>query len=35
MIVHLDNALTGLTIRDFTDPEYIAKGEEVPLYPLR
>ncbi len=33
LIVHLDNALTGLTIRDFFDPRYIAKGEEVPLYP--
>ena len=25
--------LTGLTIRDFFDPRYTAKGEEVPLYP--
>jgi hypothetical protein len=33
LIVHLDNALTGLTIRDFFDPAYTAKGEEVPLYP--
>jgi FtsP/CotA-like multicopper oxidase with cupredoxin domain len=33
LIVHLDNALTGLTIRDFIDPKYIPKGEEVPLYP--
>ena len=33
LIVHLDNALTGLTIRDFFDPRYTAKGEEVPLYP--
>jgi FtsP/CotA-like multicopper oxidase with cupredoxin domain len=33
LIVHLDNALTGLTIRDFFDPQYAAKGEEVPLYP--
>jgi FtsP/CotA-like multicopper oxidase with cupredoxin domain len=33
LIVHLDNALTGLTIRDFFDPQYTAKGEEVPLYP--
>ena len=33
LIVHIDNALTGLTIRDFYDPQYTAKGEEVPLYP--
>jgi FtsP/CotA-like multicopper oxidase with cupredoxin domain len=33
LIVHLDNALTGLTISDFFDPAYTAKGEEVPLYP--
>ena len=33
LIIHLDNALTGLTIRDFFDPAYTAKGEEVPLYP--
>ena len=33
LIVHFENALTGLTIRDFFDPRYIAKGEAVPLYP--
>jgi FtsP/CotA-like multicopper oxidase with cupredoxin domain len=33
LIVHLDNALTGLTIRDYFDPKYIAKGEKVPLQP--
>ena len=33
LIVHLDNALSGLTIKDFFDPAYTAKGEEVPLYP--
>jgi FtsP/CotA-like multicopper oxidase with cupredoxin domain len=33
LIVHLDNGLTGLTIPDFMDPKYIAKGQEVPLYP--
>jgi FtsP/CotA-like multicopper oxidase with cupredoxin domain len=33
LIVHLDNALTGLTIKDFMDPRYTAKGDEVPLYP--
>ena len=35
LIVHFDNAMTGLTIRDFFDPQYIAKGEEVPLYPTQ
>ena len=35
LIVHLDNALTGLTIRDFFDPQYTPKGEEVPLYPAQ
>ena len=33
LIVHLENALSGLTIADFLDPQYVAKGEEVPLYP--
>ena len=33
LIIHLDNALTGLTIKDFFDPAYTAKGEEVPHYP--
>jgi len=33
LIVHFENALSGLTIRDFFDPRYIAKGDEVPLYP--
>ncbi len=33
LIVHFENALSGLTIRDFFDPRYIAKGEAVPLYP--
>ena len=35
LIVHLENALNGLTIRDFFDPQYVAKGEEVPLYPVQ
>jgi FtsP/CotA-like multicopper oxidase with cupredoxin domain len=35
LIVHLNNALTGLTIRDFFDPQYTAKGDEVPLYPVQ
>ena len=33
LIVHLDNALSGLTIRDLFDPKYTAKGDPVPLYP--
>jgi FtsP/CotA-like multicopper oxidase with cupredoxin domain len=35
LIVHVDNAMSGLTIRDFYDPLYIPKGEEVPLYPTQ
>jgi FtsP/CotA-like multicopper oxidase with cupredoxin domain len=35
LIVHLDNALTGLTIKDFFDPRYTPKGEEVLLYPTQ
>ncbi len=33
LIVHLNNALTGLTIRDFYNPAYTAKGQSVPAYP--
>ena len=33
LIVHLDNAMSGLTIKDFMDPSYTAEGKEVPLYP--
>ncbi len=33
LIVHLENDLSGLTIRDFFDPQYTAKGGNVPLYP--
>src|SRR4029079_3585958 len=33
LIVHIDNAMSGLTIRDFYDPQYSAKGEAVPVYP--
>lgn len=35
LIVHLENDLSGLTIRDFFDPQYIPKGEQVPLYPAQ
>jgi len=33
LIIHVDNALTGLTIRDFYDPQYTAKDGEVLIYP--
>jgi FtsP/CotA-like multicopper oxidase with cupredoxin domain len=33
LIVHLDNALSGLTISDFYDPAYTPKGEAVDIYP--
>jgi len=33
LIVHYDNALTGLTIQDFYNPAYIPKGKPIPLYP--
>jgi FtsP/CotA-like multicopper oxidase with cupredoxin domain len=33
LIVHVDNELRNLTIRDFYDPKYTAKGQAVPLYP--
>jgi FtsP/CotA-like multicopper oxidase with cupredoxin domain len=33
LIVHFENGLTGLTIRDYFSPQYTAKGQTVPLYP--
>src|SRR5262249_56577458 len=33
LIVHLENDLAGLTIRDFFSPQYTAKGQSVPTYP--
>ncbi len=33
LIIHVDNALTGLTIRDFYDPQYTTNGGEVLIYP--
>ncbi len=33
LIVHFDNGLSGLTIRDYYDPAYTAAGQKVPLYP--
>jgi FtsP/CotA-like multicopper oxidase with cupredoxin domain len=33
LIVHFENGLTGLTIRDYFIPQYTAKDHPVPLYP--
>jgi FtsP/CotA-like multicopper oxidase with cupredoxin domain len=33
LMVHFDNNLTGLTIRDYFIPQYTAKDQTVPLYP--
>src|SRR5215813_4493437 len=33
LIVHLENGLTGLTIRDYFSPQYTPKGQPVPTYP--
>ncbi len=33
LIIHYQNALSGLTIRDYYDPAFTPKGGEVPLYP--
>lgn len=33
LIVHLDNSLTDLTVRDYFSPQYTAKGGTVPVYP--
>src|SRR5262245_14078729 len=35
LIVHLHNGFTGVTIRGCFDPQYTAKGDEVPLYPAQ
>ena len=35
LIVHLDNALTGLTIDDYFSPEYTAANGAVPIYPIQ
>ena len=35
LIVHLDNALSGLTIADYFSPQYTSKGGNVPLYPIQ
>ena len=33
LIVHFENGLTGLTIRDYFSPQYTPKDQPVPLYP--
>jgi FtsP/CotA-like multicopper oxidase with cupredoxin domain len=33
LIVHFENNLTGLTIRDYFIPQYTAKDQSVPIYP--
>ncbi|MDT5312460.1 MAG: hypothetical protein QOE74_1480 [Mycobacterium sp.] len=33
LIVHYDNDLAGLTIKDFYDPAFTPKGGDVPVYP--
>lgn len=33
LIVHLENGLSDLTIRDYFSPHYTPKGEAVPIYP--
>ena len=35
LIVHLNNALTRLTIRDFYNPAYTPKGRQVAIYPAQ
>ena len=33
LIVHFENSLSGLTIRDYFIPQYTARDQPVPLYP--
>ena len=35
LIVHLQNGLDDLTIKDFSDPAFTPAGQPVPLYPRR
>lgn len=35
LIVHLDNALTGLTIADYFSPQYTEANGTVPTYPIQ
>ncbi len=33
LIIHFENNLTGLTVRDYFSPQYTPAGQAVPLYP--
>lgn len=33
LVVHMNNALGGLTIRDYYNPAYTPKGKTIPIYP--
>jgi FtsP/CotA-like multicopper oxidase with cupredoxin domain len=33
LIIHFENGLSGLTIRDYFSPQYTPKGQTVPIYP--
>src|SRR5262249_3230155 len=33
LIIHFENGLTGLTIRDYFSPQYTPKSQSVPMYP--
>jgi len=33
LIVHFENGLSGLSIRDFFSPQYTPKGQPIPIYP--
>src|SRR5262249_30531294 len=33
LIIHFENGLTGLTIRDYFSPQYTSKDQSVPIYP--
>src|SRR5215475_614290 len=33
LIIHFENGLSGLTIRDYFSPQYTPKSQSVPIYP--
>ncbi|TMJ83132.1 MAG: copper oxidase, partial [Alphaproteobacteria bacterium] len=33
LIIHFENGLSGMTIRDYFNPQYTQKGQPVPIYP--
>lgn len=35
LIVHLKNKLVGLGVRDYYNPAYTPKGQEIPIYPAQ